>query len=116
MELFSQDPHEMVKYDSLSHVPTTVSIITPSIDASCVEKVVDACMNLFVSCSCFLSNLVSGFVLTCWYLFIFVAIDQPKAMEAATPPLPLTDAQGDHLVETLSPHHPIKIDSFWLET
>jgi hypothetical protein len=51
-------------------------------------------------------------VLTCWYLFIFVAIDQPKAMEAATPPLPLTDAQGDHLVETLSPHHPIKIDSF----
>ncbi|KAM0869830.1 hypothetical protein ACQ4PT_040414 [Festuca glaucescens] len=57
------------------------AIITLPTDAACVEKLVDA------------------------------SIDQPKAMEAATPPIPLTDAQaGDHLVETLSPQHPIKID------
>ncbi|KAM0883488.1 hypothetical protein ACQ4PT_031593 [Festuca glaucescens] len=81
MELFSQDTEEMLESESLSHVPTTAAIITLPTNAACVEKLVDA------------------------------SIDQPKAMEAATPPIPLTDAQaGDHLVETLSPQHPIKTD------
>ncbi|KAM0923710.1 hypothetical protein ACQ4PT_005333 [Festuca glaucescens] len=80
MELFSQDPDEVVESDSLQHITTPAEEISPPTDVACVVKLDDA------------------------------SSEQPKAMEAATPPIPSKDAEADHLGENLSPQHPKNTD------
>ncbi|KAM0821849.1 hypothetical protein ACQ4PT_071901 [Festuca glaucescens] len=80
MELFSQDPDEVVESDSLQHITTPAEEISSPTDVACVVKLDDA------------------------------SSEQPKAMEAATPPIPSKDAEADHLGENLSPQHPKNTD------
>ncbi|KAM0884639.1 hypothetical protein ACQ4PT_030878 [Festuca glaucescens] len=76
----SPDPDEVVESDSLQHITTPAEEITPPTDVACVVKLDDA------------------------------SSEQPKDMEAATPPIPSKDAEADHLGENLSPQHPRNTD------
>ncbi|KAM0890768.1 hypothetical protein ACQ4PT_026853 [Festuca glaucescens] len=80
MDLFSQDPDEVVVSESLQHITIPAEEITPPTDVASVVKLDDA------------------------------SSEQPKAMEAATPPIPSKDAEVDHLGENVSPQHPTNTD------
>ncbi|KAM0860728.1 hypothetical protein ACQ4PT_046390 [Festuca glaucescens] len=80
MDLFSQDPYEIVESKSLQHITIPAEEISLPTDVASVVKLDDA------------------------------SSKQPKAMEATTPPIPSKDAEADHLGENVSPQHPTNTD------
>jgi hypothetical protein len=90
--------------------------ITPPADVASVVKLDDTCMFFFLLFLIFICVVIVVSSILANYLFFYyflLASEQPKAMEATTPPIPSRDAE-DHLGENVSPQHPTNTCHFCL--